>query len=721
MRIGILTSGGDCPGINATIRGVCKTAINHYGMEVIGIHSGFQGLLTKDAESFTEKSLSGLLNLGGTMLGTSREKPFKKNGVMSGVDKPALIARNIEEMGLDCVVCIGGNGTQKTAAKLSAMGLNIVSVPKTIDNDIWGTDFSFGFDSAVSIATDAIDRLHSTASSHKRVMVIEVGNADPTLTATSNEEWCTIKACSNGVVSFYIAPNDEMETRTATISLVMGESSAKIGITQMGIITNYKTDDFFSFAENKAFKQFIRFESEMPITVRISEEAQTWLSYEEAENGYYILADENTESLERLGKVTLESGSLAKEYSFMQYSRSSYNRSWIADFKNRDGFATQDEVSVIAESNEVTVSFKNAELTFKGVLKDGVLNVPCGQFLKTANGFKLYLGVIFENDQWGLNPDISFTLAPSALENGDWVLTPQMDQKIGLKIKSIAIAAMDENDELAGAMDLLQELMLKPNGEAQEIVKTYNVAFTSAEGSDYGRNDNITFSDGNYTLALDIYGEDYKYTKSGTYVVGAEDGYYIDTNINYTYFMKGEEKIGIQSGAMKLNANTETQKYEISMEFILEDGSKVNATYEGEISGEKFAIFDELQIQVNSIEQLKRILPNGAVDGQFYLKAAFNNWDTEMTLDLRAAAGEKVLPAGTYNVGNDGAVGTLDSKSSEISVYSYGFTTRKFKSGKVEVDKSGEAYTFKIDLTDTEGQRYVCTFTSKVADMDNPQ
>ena len=147
---------------------------------------------------------------------------------------------------------------------------------------------------------------------------IEVGNADPTLTATSNEEWCTIKACSNGVVSFYIAPNDEMETRTATISLVMGESSAKIGITQMGIITNYKTDDFFSFAENKAFKQFIRFESEMPITVSISEEAQTWLSYEEAENGYYILADENTESLERLGKVTLESGSLAKEYSFMQ-------------------------------------------------------------------------------------------------------------------------------------------------------------------------------------------------------------------------------------------------------------------------------------------------------------------------------------------------------------------------------------------------------------------
>lgn len=174
MRIGILTSGGDCPGINATIRGVCKTAINNWGMEVVGIHSGFQGLLTNDVEVLTEKSLSGLLNLGGTILGTSREKPFKKNGLMSEQNKPALIEHNIKELGLDCLVCIGGNGTQKTAAKLVAMGINIVSVPKTIDNDIWGTEISFGFDSAVTIATDAIDRLHSTASSHKRVMVIEV-------------------------------------------------------------------------------------------------------------------------------------------------------------------------------------------------------------------------------------------------------------------------------------------------------------------------------------------------------------------------------------------------------------------------------------------------------------------------------------------------------------------------------------------------------------------
>lgn len=173
MKIGILTSGGDCPGINATIRGVCKTAINHYGMEVYGIHSGFRGLIDNDIVPLTNKDLSGLLNLGGTILGTSREKPFKKKSSAS-TDKPALMLKHIKELQLDCVVCIGGNGTQKTANKLAQLGVNVVSIPKTIDNDIWGTDISFGFDTAVTIATEAIDRLHSTASSHQRVMVIEV-------------------------------------------------------------------------------------------------------------------------------------------------------------------------------------------------------------------------------------------------------------------------------------------------------------------------------------------------------------------------------------------------------------------------------------------------------------------------------------------------------------------------------------------------------------------
>lgn len=175
MKIGILTSGGDCPGINATIRGVCKSAINHYGMEVVGIIGGFQGLLDIETTALTEKSLSGLLNSGGTILGTSRVKPFKKKAsVEEQEERNRIILDNISEMGLDAVVCIGGNGTQKSAAKLSEIGVNVVSVPKTIDNDVWGTDQTFGFDTAVSIATEAIDRLHSTASSHKRVMVIEV-------------------------------------------------------------------------------------------------------------------------------------------------------------------------------------------------------------------------------------------------------------------------------------------------------------------------------------------------------------------------------------------------------------------------------------------------------------------------------------------------------------------------------------------------------------------
>ncbi len=174
MRIGILTSGGDCPGINATIRGVGKTAIMHYGMEVIGIHSGFKGILYKDVEPFTERSLSGILNLGGTILGTSRDKPFRKKLTANEDNVREELLKAYNELGLDCVVCIGGNGTMKTANVISEMGMNVIAVPKTIDNDIWGTDITFGFDTAVNIATEAIDRLHSTASSHKRVMVIEV-------------------------------------------------------------------------------------------------------------------------------------------------------------------------------------------------------------------------------------------------------------------------------------------------------------------------------------------------------------------------------------------------------------------------------------------------------------------------------------------------------------------------------------------------------------------
>lgn len=173
MKIGILTAGGDCPGINAAIRGVGKTAIFEYGMKVYGISSGFRGLVDNNYAELDEGQLSGILTLGGTILGTSRDKPFKSDPTVEN-KVPKIIKKNYLELGLDALVVIGGNGSMKTAHKLSLEGLNIVGIPKTIDNDVWGTDVSFGFDSAVWIATEAIDRLHSTANSHKRIMVIEL-------------------------------------------------------------------------------------------------------------------------------------------------------------------------------------------------------------------------------------------------------------------------------------------------------------------------------------------------------------------------------------------------------------------------------------------------------------------------------------------------------------------------------------------------------------------
>lgn len=172
-KIGILTAGGDCPGLNAAIRGVGKTAMVQYGMEVIGFSSGYTGLIHKQYVELKEKDLSGILTLGGTIIGTSREKPFKIVTEEDN-DKPDLIKQNYHDLGLDGLVCIGGNGTMKTAHLLSKIGLNVIGIPKTIDNDVWGTDMTFGFDSAVNIATEAVDRLHSTANSHGRVMIVEV-------------------------------------------------------------------------------------------------------------------------------------------------------------------------------------------------------------------------------------------------------------------------------------------------------------------------------------------------------------------------------------------------------------------------------------------------------------------------------------------------------------------------------------------------------------------
>ena len=175
-KIGILTAGGDCPGLNAAIRGVGKTAIVEYGMEVYGFNAGYLGLINNDYIKLSESQLSGILTEGGTILGTSREKPYKmvKKDGKQNAEKPKKIKKTYEKLGLDCLVCIGGNGTMKTANMLAQEGINVIGIPKTIDNDVWGTDITFGFESAVQIATEAIDRLHTTANSHQRVMIIEI-------------------------------------------------------------------------------------------------------------------------------------------------------------------------------------------------------------------------------------------------------------------------------------------------------------------------------------------------------------------------------------------------------------------------------------------------------------------------------------------------------------------------------------------------------------------
>ena len=172
--IGILTAGGDCPGLNAAIRSIGKAAMGTYDMQVVGISAGFHGLINNQTRALSDADFSGILTEGGTILGSSREKPFgkKKDDALSG-KKPAMIEENYRNLHLDCLVCIGGNGTQTTAYKLSQMGLNVMGLPKTIDNDLAETDFCFGFFSAVDICTQAIDRLHTTAHSHNRIMVVE--------------------------------------------------------------------------------------------------------------------------------------------------------------------------------------------------------------------------------------------------------------------------------------------------------------------------------------------------------------------------------------------------------------------------------------------------------------------------------------------------------------------------------------------------------------------
>ena len=176
VRIGLLTSGGDCQALNATMRGVVKGLANNVDqLEVYGFMNGYKGLIYGDYRMLTSQDFSGILTRGGTILGTSRQ-PFKlmRTPDENGLDKVDAMKQNYYKLRLDCLVILGGNGTQKTANLLREEGLNIIHLPKTIDNDISGTDMTFGFYSAVNIAAEAIDCIHTTASSHNRVFIVEV-------------------------------------------------------------------------------------------------------------------------------------------------------------------------------------------------------------------------------------------------------------------------------------------------------------------------------------------------------------------------------------------------------------------------------------------------------------------------------------------------------------------------------------------------------------------
>lgn len=219
--VGILTSGGDCPGLNAAIRAVARSAAQQ-GMTVIGIRDGFRGLVERRAAILHPADVSGILTLGGTVLGTSRDKPNKMPMGQAGkLDMTAAALANYETLHLDCLVCLGGGGTQKNALHLAREGsINVVTLPKTIDNDVAGTDITFGFYTALLTATEAIDRLHSTAESHHRVMVVEIMG--------HRAGWLTLAAGVSGGADVILIPEIPYDAEAVAASLKGRVRSGKL-------------------------------------------------------------------------------------------------------------------------------------------------------------------------------------------------------------------------------------------------------------------------------------------------------------------------------------------------------------------------------------------------------------------------------------------------------------------------------------------------------------
>lgn len=203
LRVGVLTGGGDCPGLNAVIRSVTKTLILQYDAEVVGIEEGFKGLVEQRSRPLQYSDVSGILTTGGTILGThNRANPFNYFD-RGGADVSPQVIRYTKSLGLDAIIVIGGDGTLGIAARLAGMGLNIVGIPKTIDNDLAGTDRTFGFDTAVSVVVEAVDRLHTTAQSHQRVMILE--------TMGRYAGWIALHAGTAGGADVILIPEFEYE------------------------------------------------------------------------------------------------------------------------------------------------------------------------------------------------------------------------------------------------------------------------------------------------------------------------------------------------------------------------------------------------------------------------------------------------------------------------------------------------------------------------------
>ena len=244
-RVGMLTGGGDCPGLNAVIRAVARRSFGR-GYEVVGVKNGWRGLLEDDMTALTSREVSGLLPRGGTVIGTSRTNPYKVDG---GVD---TVLRNFAEEGLDALVAIGGEDTLGVAARLFAEHeLPVVGVPKTIDNDLSATDYTFGFDTAVAVCTEAIDRLHTTAESHNRVMVVEVMGR--------HTGWIAVMSGIAGGADVILIPEQPISVEAACAGLRKRHERGKdfsIVVVSEGYKLTYDTGEQREVTQEAALDQF---------------------------------------------------------------------------------------------------------------------------------------------------------------------------------------------------------------------------------------------------------------------------------------------------------------------------------------------------------------------------------------------------------------------------------------------------------------------------------